>query len=89
MKLDKHEYHQLGEHNIAISWRATEYELRLAEEIHSIGYPTLRFGAWCETIGDWWVSEAELCVRALITHHWSDLEPDGKAFIPAWERSDQ
>ena len=64
------------------------WPLDLAAKNHAEGYP-LKDSLWGYAHADYWAIEAELIVRTIVTDTWSDLEPDGKAFIAAWERTDR
>ena len=64
------------------------WPLDLAAKNHAEGYP-LKDTLWGYAHADYWAIEAEEILQALVTNHWSDLEPDGKAFAAAWDQSDQ
>ena len=85
MKIPKNHFMHSDAQN---AWmiRKMPWHLMYAEGVHKTGYPLKQ-----DTIREatWWAYEAEECLRALITHHWSDLEPDGKAFAAAWDQSDR
>ena len=82
MRIPRHSFRDTADYATNI------WPLRCAEALHAKGYLAATTSAFW-SLGDWWVVEAEECLQALITNHWSDLEPDGKAFAAAWDQSDR
>ena len=86
MKLDKDQY--LHFNACSKNCPPFPWDLIFAHYTHDEGFPLQdnRFG---HNEADYWAIEAELIARTIITDTWSDLEPDGKAFAAAWDRSDR